>query len=87
MFVNISQLDPNLDIPGKNESQLRIVSTRLSVGMFVEYFLNDRCGSAHPTVGGATPGQMVPDCGRKQADRKPSSVPLWPLPLDHFGLP
>ena len=48
------------------------------------FLINDRWGRAQPTVGGASPEQMILGCIRKQAEQamgsKPaSSVPPWPL--------
>lgn len=71
VLAGFCQLDTHLDVSGKSRSQLRkasiILGYRQIYGGIV--LINDWCGRAQLTVGGAAPGQVVLSCIRKQASR------------------
>jgi hypothetical protein len=56
------------------------------------FLINDSCGRAQSTVGGATNGLVILSSVRKQAEhvmkRKPvSSIPPWPVPCSRLQVP
>lgn len=60
-----TQLDPNLDTPGK--------VTEWPVGVSMRHFLVNWCGKAMPTVGDTIPRQVCLGCIRKLAVYAPES--------------